>query len=299
MCSVYVCKTGRDQHGQGTNEGRWHIRKKGPVAWVSNRRQGGKEKWDNLSLFLLLPRTHHGTSTSRDSACGDPISITSPSPSASPTASSFALSFHRSRPFPFNREGEPITPLPRPRCPPIVVACDNRLKITELARLTSDFRGVTVGSGVPLSDAFGVVNRAPAEPGLPAPMDDESDDPRKCARAWVGRDTGEWFDVVGVPTGSSLLALALDTDSTSSKLCSDSERLMTRLLRRILRGERERDEKSWRDWERSRLLRRVLFPASVSSQMEGTRVGGRPAEWGGVGRATVGSGWPVYRREYG
>jgi hypothetical protein len=168
---------------------------------------------------------------------------------------------------------------------PPIAACDNRLRITELARLMSDRLGVLTGMG----ESIVVVNRAPAEPGLTPPYDasdEEREGPRKWARACVGRDTGELFDVgeaVPVPVPISVLI-------PPSELRSVPAKLMTRLLRRAFRV--VSDEKRWNECERSRPLRRVLLPPSDSSQMEGTRVGGRPAEWGGTGRASVGSGWP-------
>lgn len=167
---------------------------------------------------------------SNTSAWSEPISITSPSspPQAipfadtSPSSPSFPLSLHLST-TPLNRDpsrdfaGDPGTGLP-PAVPPPIVACDNRLKITELARLMSDLLGL---DAVRMPSAFRVsfssrvvVSLAPADPGLgvslpatsPLPMpvptpvptpggvlcdDKDSDGPRKRFRACVGSDTGE------------------------------------------------------------------------------------------------------------
>ena len=226
----------------------------------------------------FLPPWHHGAS--KGSACG-PISITSPSPS------SRHLSTNREASR--NLAGDPMPLLgagPGVALPPLpTVACDKRLRITELARLTSDLLGLPTGTG---KSVVVVVNRAPADPGLATSPCDASDEeqeaPRKRARACVGRDTGELFDVgdaVPVPMPISVLM-------HPSELRSDPARLITRLLRRAFFA--VSDEKRWNEWERSRPLRCVLLPASVSSQMEGTRVTGRPAEWGRTGRASVGSG---------
>lgn len=180
-----------------------------------------KETHPTVFLLAFVRSTHHGVSNGSVCGPGDPISITSPSPSPSSSAlfsSTRCLgAFHRStndRPVPLNRnasrgfDGDANIPLPGtlPFPPPalptaVVVACDldNRLRITELARLTSDFFGPAPSKPAPVPVV--VVNRAPADPGRGAtartPMcdDDECEGPRKCARACVGRDMGEWFDI--------------------------------------------------------------------------------------------------------
>ena len=156
---------------------------------------------------------------------GDPINITSPSPSSSLSPSS-SISRHRStraRPLPFSRNASRdregvnrcLLPAPVDRVLPRV-AWDNHLSITELARLTSNRRGVAEGTrGSPV-----VVRRAPTDPGRAAPtptmptLDDESLGPRtwKWLIACVGRDTGKLFDS-GEPVPPPVPALETDPEN--------------------------------------------------------------------------------------
>ena len=280
-----------------------------------NKKHGPTEPKPSSSLS---PRWTEPTSNSHgpssDSAIGDPINITSPSPSSSLSSSS-SISRHRStrgRPLPFSRNASRdregvnrcLLPAPVDRVLPNV-AWDNRLSITELARLTSDRRGVAGGTrGSPIV----VVRRAPADPGRAAPtptmltLDDESLGPRmwKWLSACVGSDTGELFDS-GEPVPPPVPALETDPENdpgpeswplaappcmwtSMGESVAESERfelvrLMTRLLRRVFFGVRPVSEENiCNEWVRSRPFRRVLLPPSVSSQIDGTRVGCRPAE---------------------
>ena len=136
-----------------------------------------------------------------------------PSPATGPPARPLPFSLNVSR----DREGvnRCLLPAPVDRVLPRV-AWDNRLSITELARLTSNRRGVAEGTrGSPV-----VVRRAPTDPGRAAPtptmptLDDESLGPRtwKWLSACVGRDTGELFDS-GEPVPPPMPALQNDPEN--------------------------------------------------------------------------------------
>ncbi|KAF8547853.1 hypothetical protein OG21DRAFT_839926 [Imleria badia] len=179
------------------------------------------EMW-NTCQFSVLPRSmHHGVSVSRTSACGDPINITSPPPPPPPHQSPHPPSPCLSTAHVHSTASTSTATQPPTQSAHGVHPSSSPAITASKSPNSHGSRAICGGhcrEGVPLPDSLGVVIRAPAEPGLPTPAltpampmpmlwdDEDSEGPRKCARACVGSDTGEWFDVddavpVPVPTG--------------------------------------------------------------------------------------------------